>query len=91
MDLSEQILGIPGKFVDLSEQIHEIVRKILGIPTKFMDLSEQILGIPRKFVDLTPEQQGRVCPDSGAHDNNQSPRVRYVACVSPGFSTVIHV
>ena len=55
MDLSEQILGIPGKFVDLSEQIHEIVRKILGIPTKFMDLSEQILGIPGKIVDLSEQ------------------------------------
>ena len=27
MDLSEQILGIPGKIVDLSEQIREIVRR----------------------------------------------------------------
>ena len=26
MDLSEQMLGIPRNFVDLSEQIHEIVR-----------------------------------------------------------------
>ena len=32
MDLSDEILGNPRKFVDLSEQIHRIVGKILGIP-----------------------------------------------------------
>ena len=55
MDSSDEILGIPRKFVDLSEQVHKIVRKILGIPRKFMDLSAEILGIPRKFVDLSEQ------------------------------------
>ena len=57
MDLSEQILGIPRKFVDLSEQIHEIVRKILGIPTKFMDLSEH-----RTLNSVTQQRHRRPIP-----------------------------
>ena len=40
MDLSEENLGFPGKFMDVSEEI-------LGIPSKFMDLSEEILEIHR--------------------------------------------
>ena len=39
----------------------------------------------------SPEHQGRACADSVAPDNKHSPKVRYVACISPRFSTVIHV
>ena len=41
--------------MDLSEQVHKIVRKILGIPKKFMYLSADILGVPKKFVDLSEQ------------------------------------
>ena len=43
MELSEELMGIPRKLGDQSEQIHKIVRKILGIPRKIMDLSEWTL------------------------------------------------
>ena len=64
MDLSDEILGIPRKFMDTSEEN-------LGIPRKFMDLSNQMRGIvrvhglvrgnPRKFWEI----RGPARPDAG--------------------------
>ena len=36
-DMSEEILGIPRKLVDLTEQNHKVLINIQGIPRKFMD------------------------------------------------------
>ena len=46
--LLEEILGVPGKFMDWSEE------------RKFMDLSEDILRVPEKLTDLSEQILGLV-------------------------------